>query len=52
MALKTKDKKNLFKTMLRIREFELLVDKLIKGGNIPGTTHLYIGEEAIASGAC
>ena len=52
MTLKKEDKKNLLKSMLKIRKFELLADKLIKSGNIFGTTHLYVGEEAIASGVC
>ena len=52
MVLKNPDKKNLLKTMLRIRLFEEAVDQLIKAGKVFGTTHLYIGEEAVAAGAC
>lgn len=42
----------LYRTMLRIREFEEAVGKLFYRGEIPGFVHLYIGEEAIAAGVC
>jgi len=42
----------LYATMLRIREFENQVFELYKLGQMPGVAHLYIGEEAIAVGAC
>ena len=46
-----KDKLDLFyRTMLRIRKFELTVEEHFKAGEIPGFLHLYIGEEAIATG--
>ncbi len=38
--------------MLRIRRFEEKCSKEFSSGRIPGTVHLYIGEEAIATGAC
>lgn len=41
---------SLYETMLRIRRFEETVAKLFYGGEIPGFVHLYIGEEAIATG--
>lgn len=43
---------NLYATMFRIREFEEQVFELYKIGLMPGLAHLYIGEEAIATGAC
>ena len=43
---------SMYEDMITIREFERQVDKFIKRGEITGTTHLYIGEEAIAVGAC
>jgi pyruvate dehydrogenase E1 component alpha subunit len=52
MTLSIKEKKKLLETMIRIRLFEEKVDQLIKAGKIHGTTHLYIGEEAVATGAC
>ena len=52
ISISRQDKLNLLKTMLKIRKFEELVDRLVKQGLVTGTTHLYIGEEAIATGAC
>lgn len=45
-------KKELLKIMLKIRYFEHTASTLYKEGQIPGSIHLYIGEEAIAAGAC
>ncbi len=42
----------MYKTMQRIRRFEENVAKLYAKGKIPGFVHLYIGEEAIATGVC
>lgn len=52
MKISIEKKKELLQTMLRIRLFEETVDQLIKAGKVYGTTHLYIGEEAVATGAC
>jgi len=41
---------NLYKTMVKIRNFELMAEKLFLEGELPGFIHLYIGEEAIATG--
>ncbi|MFN2340184.1 MAG: pyruvate dehydrogenase (acetyl-transferring) E1 component subunit alpha, partial [Halanaerobium sp.] len=38
--------------MLVIREFETTVQKHFAEGEIPGFVHLYLGEEAVAVGAC
>jgi len=38
--------------MVRIRTFEESVMKEFAAGNIPGIVHLYLGEEAVASGIC
>jgi len=43
---------NLLKTMLRIRYFEETVKRIYSLAQIPGSVHLYTGEEAIATGAC
>jgi acetoin:2,6-dichlorophenolindophenol oxidoreductase subunit alpha len=42
----------LYERMLRIRAFEEKVQQLFKLGKLPGFVHLYIGEEAVAVGAC
>jgi len=36
--------------MVRTRNFELMAEKLFLEGELPGFIHLYIGEEAIATG--
>jgi TPP-dependent pyruvate/acetoin dehydrogenase alpha subunit len=36
--------------MLRIRKFEETAGRLMEDGKIPGALHLYVGEEAVASG--
>jgi len=41
---------NLYKTMVKIRNFELMAEKLFLEGVLLGFIHLYIGEEAIATG--
>lgn len=38
--------------MFLIRRWELTAQKALKAGEMPGFIHLYIGEEAVASGAC
>jgi len=43
---------DMYRTMVRIRLFEQRVSKEFAAGNIPGFVHLYIGEEASATGAC
>ena len=42
----------LLRTMLRIRGFEMAVNEHTLKGEIPGFAHLYVGEEAIATGVC
>jgi len=44
--------KDMYKKMLLIRYFEEKVDEFFARAMIHGTTHLYIGEEATAVGAC
>jgi pyruvate dehydrogenase E1 component alpha subunit len=38
--------------MLKIRKFETKAMNLFAEGKIPGFVHLYLGEEAVATGAC
>lgn len=42
----------MYKTMLKIRKFEQVAMNTFAEGKIPGFVHLYIGEEAIATGVC
>ncbi len=43
---------SLLETMMRIRAFEGRVEELFLAGQIAGSVHLYIGEEAVATGVC
>lgn len=44
--------KSMYASMYRIRRFEEEVFEFYKRGLMPGLAHLYIGEEAVAVGAC
>jgi len=44
--------KDLHHRMLRIRLFEEAAGKLFEGNKMPGFLHLYVGQEAVASGVC
>ena len=41
-----------YRRMLRIRAFEKAVEKLIKEGEVPGSAHSSVGQEATIVGAC
>jgi pyruvate dehydrogenase E1 component alpha subunit len=43
---------DMYRTMLTIRRFEERCNYLFMQGRIPSTLHLYIGQEAVASGVC
>jgi len=43
---------NMYATMMRIRLFELKVEEMVMTGKLGGFCHLYIGEEAVATGVC
>ena len=40
----------MYRTMVLIREFEERAEALFLGGEVPGFMHMYIGEEAVATG--
>src|SRR5579859_206431 len=42
----------MYTTMLRIRRFEAKVGELFRDARLRGSVHLYIGEEAVATGIC
>lgn len=44
--------KDMYLSMKRIREFETKAMNLFAEGAIPGFVHLYLGEEAVATGVC
>ena len=41
-----------YRTMTEIREFELKGYEIFRSGKMPGFIHLYVGEEAVATGVC
>ena len=44
--------REMYRTMWKIRRFEQEVFEFYKKGQMAGLAHLYIGEEAVATGAC
>lgn len=50
--LSVDEKLRMYFTMLCIRRFEEKAEELYMAGKIWGTFHLYIGEEAVATGTC
>jgi acetoin:2,6-dichlorophenolindophenol oxidoreductase subunit alpha len=52
MAISRQKSIELYRTMFRIRTFEERVSREMKAGKIVGAAHLYVGEEAVATGAC
>ena len=52
MDLSKKKKIEMYETMVRIREFESCIGEMATCGSISGFVHLYIGEEAVATGVC
>jgi pyruvate dehydrogenase E1 component alpha subunit len=52
MQLSRESARWLFERMILIRRFEERVGELFADGKLPGVVHLYIGEEAVAVGAC
>ena len=52
MAVDAETQLQLLESMLRIRAFETAANQLYLSAKMPGLTHLYIGEEAVAVGVC
>ncbi|MCK4925779.1 pyruvate dehydrogenase (acetyl-transferring) E1 component subunit alpha, partial [Candidatus Aerophobetes bacterium] len=42
----------MYEVMVKIRKFEEKVVDIFARGSMPGLAHLYVGEEAVAVGAC
>jgi TPP-dependent pyruvate/acetoin dehydrogenase alpha subunit len=42
----------LYRSMQRMRQFELRIQQTYRSGVMPGFIHLYVGEEAVAAGVC
>ena len=43
---------SLYRGMVLIREFELKAREIFRTGRMPGFIHVYVGEEAVATGVC
>lgn len=52
MNLSNEKLMNMYETMSTIRRFEFQAAKSFREGDVLGFVHLYIGEEAIATGVC
>ncbi|MEI6500099.1 MAG: thiamine pyrophosphate-dependent enzyme, partial [Armatimonadota bacterium] len=52
MELSSEQRLRMYRQMLLIRRFEERVNRLFLEGRMPGTLHLYIGQEACAVGVC
>ena len=52
MELSTEVQLDLHRRMVRIRLFEEAAGRLAEAAKLPGFLHLYVGEEAVASGVC
>jgi 2-oxoisovalerate dehydrogenase E1 component len=50
--MQTQELEALYRTMLRIRRFDERVIELFTEGLVKGTAHSYVGQEAVAAGAC
>jgi pyruvate dehydrogenase E1 component alpha subunit len=52
MKISSQKRINLYKKMAEIRLFEEKIQDLYARGLVPGSVHLYIGQEAVAAGVC
>jgi TPP-dependent pyruvate/acetoin dehydrogenase alpha subunit len=52
MELSTELQMDLHRRMVRIRLFEEAAGRLAEAAKLPGFLHLYVGQEAVASGVC
>lgn len=52
MELKHDELLRAYRLMKTIREFETRIAREFEAGTVPGFTHLYLGQEAVATGVC
>ena len=52
MKLKQEEMLALYETMIKIRDFEETAKELMLSGKLGGFLHMYVGQEAIATGVC
>src|SRR6266566_1098564 len=52
MSLQRQALETLYQVMVRIRRFDEKTVELFNSGHVKGTAHSYVGQEAVATGAC
>ena len=52
IRLSTEEMERFYHTMSRVRGFDRKVAELFEAGEIKGTAHSYVGQEAVAAGVC
>ena len=52
MPLSRQTLETLYQVMVRIRRFDEKTAELFNAGLVKGTAHSYVGQEAVATGAC
>ena len=52
MPLNVESLESLYQVMVRIRRFDEKTVELFNAGHVKGTAHSYVGQEAVAAGAC
>src|SRR6266850_8576770 len=52
MPLQRQSLERLYQVMVRIRRFDEKTVELFNAGQVKGTAHSYVGQEAVATGAC
>ena len=52
IILTAEEMEHLYRTMTRVRGFDQKVTELFEAGEIKGTAHSYVGQEAVAAGVC
>src|SRR3984893_10241033 len=52
MPLNVESLERLYEVMVRIRRFDEKTVELFNAGHVKGTAHSYVGQEAVAAGAC
>ena len=52
ISLSVEEMERFYRTMSRVRGFDEKVTELFEAGEIKGTAHSYVGQEAVAAGVC
>ena len=52
ISLSAEEMERFYRTMIRVRGFDQKVAELFEAGEIKGTAHSYVGQEAVAAGVC